>query len=95
MGLALARRGRGRDLPGFVGDHPGAGATLLPDIVFDDHFDQEWLPLSSIGTILHSLRMKGLVARSSGCFKGAGGVIVDTENGWSLTEQGEMLAAAL
>src|SRR5215203_325125 len=40
VGLALARRGRGSDLRGFDRDRSGAGAALLPDVVFDNHFDQ-------------------------------------------------------
>lgn len=56
---------------------------------------QEWLALNSVGTVLSSLQKKGLVARSTGCFKGAGGIIIDTENGWILSAQGGMLATAL
>lgn len=47
-----------------------------------------WLQLNGCGAVLMSLETKGLVARSSGCFKGSAEMVIDSESGWVLTKRG-------
>lgn len=61
---------------------------------FEQH-PQQCLMFNTTGTILGSLKKRGLVARSQGCLKGASGLISESEPGWTLTPRGAKLAADL
>lgn len=97
--LSAKRRGALLALKALADRVPTAPGFEAYDICETaETFEQDpesWLQLNATGAVLNSLSKKELVARSSGCLKGAAEMVIDSESGWVLTRRGSTVAASL